>query len=179
MGDFDLSQEGEPGFVEVRPVPRLQGDRDFPRHAIEECAQRIDEGLLARHFLAVQVLELEDDGANLAFDRRKPFEEVAEEFSREKCGIRLHATPLMRECYFLWRLDDKAEAWIDGGRVLFNFPDGRNLIEPGIDFNRPVVFRIRGKVVDGPKLRLVVHQPNPRVVVPGTGADVEGHILRI
>jgi len=80
MGGLGFGQEGEPGFVEVRPVPRLQGDGNFPGHAIEKDAQCIDEGLLASHLLAVQVLEFEDDGADLAFDRREPFEEVAEEF---------------------------------------------------------------------------------------------------
>ena len=179
MGDLGFSQEGEPGFVEVGSVPWLKGDGDFPGYAIEEGAQRIDEGLLARHLLAVQVLEFEDDGANLAFDRREPFEEVAEEPIREEGRIRLHAAPLMRKRDVLGRLDDKAEARIDGGRILLNFPDGRNLVEPGIDLDHPVAIRVGGKVVDGTRFRLVVHQPNPGVVVPGTGADVEGHILGI
>ena len=179
MRYLGLSQEGKPGFVEVRPVPRLKGDGDFPGHAIKEGAQRLDEGLLAGHLLAVQILEFEDDGADLALYRREPFDEVTEEFGREECWIRLHASPLMRERYVPWRLDDETKARIDGCRVLLNFLYSRNLIKPGIDLNHSVALRVRGKIVDRSRLRLVVHQPNPGVVVPGTGADVEGHILRI
>ena len=179
MRGLGFSQEGEPGFVEIRPVPRLQGDGNIPRHAIEEGAQRIDESMLAGHLLSVQILEFEDDGANLVFDRREPFEEVTKELDREECGIRFHAAPLMRKRDILRRFDDEAEARIDGGRVLLNFHDGRDLVEPGIDLDHPVALRVRGQVVDGPRLRLVIHQPNPGVVVPGTGADVEGHILKI
>jgi len=130
VGDLGFSQEGEPGFIEVGSVPRLQGDGDFPGYAIEEGAQRIDEGLLARHLLAVQVLEFEDDGYNLSFDRRELIEEVAEKLGREERRIRLHAATLMRKRDVLRRLDDEAEALIDGGRILLNFPDGRNLVEP-------------------------------------------------
>jgi len=35
----------------------------------------------------------------------------------------------MDERDVLGRLDDEAEARIDGGRVFLDFPDGRNLVE--------------------------------------------------
>ncbi len=110
MGDLGFSQEGESGFVEVRPVPRLHSDGNIPGHAIEEGAQRIDEGLLASHLLAVQVLEFEDDGADLTFYRREPFEEMSEELGRKEGRIRLYVAPLMRKRDVLRRLDDEAEA---------------------------------------------------------------------
>ena len=99
---------------------------------------------------------------------------MAEEFNREEGRIRLHTAPLTRKRDALERFDDEGEVRVDGGRIFLNFPDCRNFVEPGIDLHHPVALRVRGDLVDGPQFGLVVHQPNPGVVVPGTGADVEG-----
>ena len=108
------------------------------RLRIEEGAQRIDKNSLARHFLAVQILKFEDDGAN----------------------------PLMRKRDVLERFDDEGEAQVDGGLIFLNFPDCRNFVELGIDLHHSVALRVRSELVGRPQYRLVVHQTNPGIVVP-------------
>jgi hypothetical protein len=128
--DLVLFQKRKPCRIEVRPVPRLEGYREVPGNPADERGQLLEKGFLVWHFLTVEILEFEDDGANLAFDGREPFEEVAEKLGREESGVRFHAAALVRERDVLRGLYHKGEALIHRGRVFLDFPKRRDLIEP-------------------------------------------------